>query len=246
MGRVKKVKVEPKIPKLKTVFKKTAVKVRDRRANPSEKKLSCPICGLSNRTYRVLVSHCKDDHPGMQLAITCLRMKCNWYCCFSIMCWQHHMLYEHEHKIDVNDDILLVDVKGDFTDHSAKCFRTMGKRKIKHQPALTLKIEMDFCRRGAKKFIAEAYKMGRLTLPEVLKAFPEEDHEFIGELFDHETYVTLVKRYPYPDHMILKSFLSALNPDPNLWKRNLVENIASYIYIDRAEDRAEAKAAEMS
>ena len=152
------------------------------------------------------------------------------------------MLYEHEHKIDLNDDILLVDVKGDFTDHSAKCFRTMGKRKIKHQPALTMKIEMDFCRRGAKKFIAEAYRIGRLGLPDMLTHFPEEDHEFIGELFDHETYVNLVKRYPIPDYMILQSFLSALKPDPNLWKRNLVENIASFIYRDRAEVRAEAKA----
>ena len=155
------------------------------------------------------------------------------------------MLYEHEHKVDGNDSILLVDVKGDFSDHSARCFRTMRKRKIQHQHSLTLKIEMDYCRREAKKFIANAYKMGRLTYPDVCEDFPKKDHKMIGEIFDHETYIKLTRKYPYPDYMILEGFLNMLNPDPNLWKRNLAENIASYFFIDRAEDRAEARTAEL-
>ena len=239
MGRVKKAEVEPVKQKLKKDFKKKAVKVRDRKANISEQKLSCPICGVGNKTYRVLVSHCKEDHLDMQLALTCCREKCGWYCCFSLTCWQHHMLYEHGHKVDGNDSIHLVKHNGDFSDHSVRCFRTMRKRKIQNQHLLTLKIEMDYCRREAKRFIAYAYQMGRLTYPDVCEDFPKEDHQMILEIFDHETYIKLTKKYPYPDYMILEGFLNMLNPDPNLWKRNLAENIATYFFIDRAEARTE-------
>ena len=76
MGRVKKAEVEPVKQKLKKDFKKKAVKVRDRKANISEQKLYCPICGIGNKTYRVLVSHCKEDHLDMQLALICCREKC--------------------------------------------------------------------------------------------------------------------------------------------------------------------------
>ena len=69
MGRVKSLKAESGVgkQKLKTNFKKKVVRVRDRHADFSEQKLSCPICGTGNKTYRVLVQHCKEVHPGLQL-----------------------------------------------------------------------------------------------------------------------------------------------------------------------------------
>jgi hypothetical protein len=53
---------------------------------------------------------------------------------------------------------------------------------------------------------------------------------------DHETYLSLMKKYPMPDHMI---FVNLLNPAPNKWNRLVAENIAIYIFKDRAEARIE-------
>ena len=102
MGRVKKEKSEIKSgnKNLKKEFKKKAVKVRDRKINISEQKLSCPICGTSNKTYRVLVKHCKEDHLDMQLSLVCSWEKCGWYCSFSLTCFQHHMKYDHKVTVD--------------------------------------------------------------------------------------------------------------------------------------------------
>ena len=234
--KLKKAEVESVKQKLKKEFKKKAVRVRDRTANISEQKLSCPVCGIGNKTYRVLVQHCKEDHLDMQLALICCREKCGWYCSFSLTCWQHHMLYEHGHKVDGSDSLHLLKHNGDFSDHSLRCFRTMKERKNENQHLLKLRIEMDYCRREAKRFIAYAIGMGRLLYPDICEEFPKEDHAIILEMYDHETYLKLTKKYPMPDHMILDNLL---NPAPNKWDRLVAENIAIHIFKERAEARIE-------
>ena len=181
MGRVQK-KVESRTgkQKLRTDFKKKVVKVRDRHADFSEQKLSCPICGISNKTYRVLVQHCKDDHLGWQLVLACRFKDCGWHCAFSLLCFQHHMKYEHKVKVDWTSTIFLMQGKGDFSDHSIRCLKVMNKRSIPNQNLLKLRMEMDYCRREAKKFIAFAYKMGRSLFPDVAPDFPKEDHQISG------------------------------------------------------------------
>ena len=76
MGRVKKAEVESVKQKLKTDMKQKVAKVRDRHADFSEQKLSCPICGTGNKTYRVLVQHCKDVHLGWKLVLVCCVKDC--------------------------------------------------------------------------------------------------------------------------------------------------------------------------
>ncbi len=121
----------------------------------------------------------------------------------------------------------LVKGKGDFSDHSIRCFKTMNERRIPNQNVLKLSIEMDYCRREAKKFIAYSIKMGRILFPDVAEDFPKEDHPIILEMYDHN----LVKKYPMPDHLIFENFV---RPEPNKWHRLVAENIATYMFDDRA------------
>ena len=231
MGRVKKAESKTVKQKLKTDLKKKVVKVRERHFDFSEQKSSCPICGTGNKTYRVLVQHCKEVHLGLQLVLICCLKDCGWHCGFSLTCFQHHMKYEHDVKVDGRNTIHLLKGKGDFSDHSMRCFRTMDERRIPNQNALKLSIEMDYCRREAKKFIAFAYKMGRSLLPDVAEGFSKEDQQIILEMYDHETYLSLVKKYPMPDHYIFENFVK---PGPNKWNRLVAENIATHMSADRA------------
>ena len=231
MGRVKKAESKTVKQKLKTDFKKKVVIVRDRHFDFSEQKLSCPICGTGNKTYRVLVQHCKDVHLGWKLVLVCCLKDCGWHCGFSLLCFQHHMKYEHNVKVDGRSTIHLLQGKGDFSDHSMRCFRTMNERRIPNQNVLKLSIEMDYCRREAKKFIAYSIKMGRILFPDVAEDFPKEDHQIILEMYDHETYLSLGKKYPMLDHLICENFV---RPKPIPWHKLVAENIATHMFDDRA------------
>jgi len=107
----------------------------------------------------------------------------------------------------------------------------MNERRIPNQNLLKLRMEMDYCRREAKKFIAYAIKMGRILFPDVAEHFAKEDHQTILEMYDHETYINLVKKYPMPDHLIFENFV---RPEPNKWHRLVAENIATHMFDDRA------------
>ena len=205
--KLKKAEVESVKQKLKKDFKKKAVRVRDRQANISEQKLSCPICGIGNKTYRVLVQHCKEDHLGWQLVLACRFKDCGWHCAFSLLCFQHHMKYDHKVKVDWTSILFLMQGKGDFSAHSGICMEVMNERNIPNQESIKLKMEMDFCRREAKRVIAFSYKMGRSLLPDVAEGFSKEDQKIIIEMCDHETYLSLMKKYPMPDHMIFDNLL---------------------------------------
>ena len=107
----------------------------------------------------------------------------------------------------------------------------MNERSIPNQNLIKLRMEMDYCRREAKKFIAFSYKMGRSLLPDVAEGFSKEDQKIIIEMCDHETYLSLMKKYPMPDHYI---FENLLKPGPNKWNRLVAENIATHMAADRA------------
>ena len=233
MGKVKSLKAESGVgkQKLKTDFKKKVVRVRDRHADFSEQKLSCPICGTGNKTYRVLVQHCKDVHVGWKLVLVCCVKDCGWHCGFSLVCFQHHMLYEHKVKVDGSSTIHLMQGKGDFSDHSIRCLKIMNKRRIPNQNLLKLRIEMDYCRREARKLIAHAIKEGRILFPDVAEHFAKKDHQTILEMYDHETYKSLEKKFPIFDYLICENLV---RPKPIPWHRLVAENIATHMFSDRA------------
>ena len=233
MGKVKNKKAESGIgkQKLKTNFKKKVVKVRNRKADFCEQKLCCPICGTSNKTYRVLVQHCKDVHAGSKLVVACCIKDCGWHCGFSLVCFIHHMLYEHKVTVDGSSTIHLMQGKGDFFDHTARCLKIMKKRKIPNQNLLKLKIEMDHCRREAKKLIARAIKEGRVIVPDVAQHFAKKDYEYIQEIYDYETYKNLEKKFPVFDYLICENLV---RPKPIPWHRLVAENIATHMFSDRA------------
>ena len=238
MGRVKKEKSEAKTgnKNLKKEFKKKAVRVRDRKGNISEQKLACPICGTDNKTYRVLVQHCRSSHLGLQLDLSCRFLECGWNCAFSILCFQHHMKFDHKVKVDWTYPLFLVQGNGDFSSHSGICIEVMNERNIPNQEEIKLRMELEYCRKEAKRLISFSYKMGRSLLSDVCEEFPKEDYPILLEIYDHETYLKLTKKYPMPDHMILDNLL---NPAPNKWNRLVAENIAIHIFKERAEARIE-------
>ena len=107
----------------------------------------------------------------------------------------------------------------------------MKKRKIPNQNLLKLKIEMDHCRREAKKLIARAIKEGRVIVPDVAQYFEKKDYEYIQEIYDYETYKNLEKKFPVFDYLICENLV---RPKPIPWHRLVAENIATHMFSDRA------------
>ena len=236
--KLKKAEVEVVKPKLKKELKKKAVRVRDRSENVSEQKLACPICGTDNKTYRVLVQHCRSSHLGLQLDLSCRFLECGWNCAFSILCFQHHMKFDHKVKVDWTYPLFLVQGNGDFSSHSGICTEVMNERNIPNQEEIKLRMELEYCRKEAKRLISLSYKMGRSRLSDIRGEFPKEDHPILLEMFDHEAYLNLMKRYPMPDHMIF-DIDHLLDPSLKRWNQLVAENIANCIFKERAEARIE-------
>ena len=227
MGRVKSLKAESGIgkQKLKTNFKKKVVRVRDRHADFSEQKLSCPICGTGNKTYRVLVTHCKQVHRGHMMVVVCPFQDCGWHCGFSLQCYIYHLMYEHTIIADGTTPIVLFRGKGDYSEHSVFCLKNMEDRNIPNQAELKLKLEMEYCRKEARNIIAHAIKEGRVPYPDMIKHFPAEDHHIIKEMYDDRSYNSLLKKYPVFDELRFGNY-----PYPKF----VVENVATHIFSDRA------------
>ena len=199
-------------------------RTRDRHAYFCEQKLECPICGTGNKTYRVLVTHCKQVHRGHVMILVCPFEDCGWHCGFSLQCYVHHLMYEHSIIADGSTPIVLFRKEGDYSEHSGYCKLTMEDRIIPNQAELKSKLEMEFCRKEARRIIAHAFKEGRVPYLEMKKEFPVEDHPIVKELYDDRTYKKLLEEYPIIFEILFKNF-----PYPKF----VVENIATHILSDR-------------
>ena len=234
--KLKKAEVEVCKPKLKKELKKKEVRVRDRSGNISEQKLACPICHTDNKTYRVLVRHFRSSHPGWQLHISCSFMECGWSCAFSILCYLHHLKFDHMITEDWTFPLILVQGAGDFSSHSGICVAVMDERNIPNQEGIKLRMELEYCRKEAKRVISRSYEIGRSRFFDVRGEFPKEDHINLLEMLNQEEYSNLTKKFPMPDHMIF-DIDHLLDSSLKRWNQLVAENIANCIFKERAEAR---------